>query len=365
MSANRPGLAIAELEQALRQDPGNHEIMKSLGNAHKAAGDLGKAADCYRRSLGRAADYAPSLYNLGLVLHELNRLEEAEELFRRAHQITPNDADILVHLGVILCKRSRFAEGADMFRTALRVAPEDPKLWLWLARACHEIPHEIDESIQCLRKCIALDPGFADAYCQLGVAYRKVGDSRQAAEAFGKALELEPGSADAIDGLGDMLQDEGRLDEAIEHWKKAVEIQPDNIAASNGLALMLVHTGDNAGAITQWQNTLRFDPDNFDAANNLAWLLCTTNDPGLRDPAQALELARHAVELAREASPAAYRTLAVAYAENSRFDEAITAAQHGIALCEAIGNRALAADLERCVEIFKNGKTWREARNPQ
>jgi len=131
---------ILALEQALRQDPENHEIAKNLGNAHKAAGDLGRAADCYRRSLILAPDYQPSLYNLGLLLHEQHRLDEAEPLFRRAREITPGDTDVLVHLGVILCKRSRFAEGADQFRSALRNAPEDPGLWLLLGKACREIP---------------------------------------------------------------------------------------------------------------------------------------------------------------------------------------------------------------------------------
>jgi len=39
-----PGTVLADLERALRQDPGNHEIAKNLGNAYRAAGDLVLAA---------------------------------------------------------------------------------------------------------------------------------------------------------------------------------------------------------------------------------------------------------------------------------------------------------------------------------
>ena len=262
--AGRSADASVDPQQGLE-----HEIAKNLGNAHKAAGDLDRAIDCYRRSLGIAPDYVPSLYNLGLVLHETGHLEEAEVLFRRAHEITPGDADTLVHLGAILCKQSRFADGAQMFRAALRLAPEDPKLWFLLARACHEIPHQIDESIQCLRKCLELKPGFADAYCELGMAYRKLGDSRQAAEAFGKALELQPDSTEAMDGLGGILQDDGRIDDEIEHYRTAIRSWPDSARPYNGLGCALLLKGREAEAADCFRKAIGLQPEFADALYNL------------------------------------------------------------------------------------------------
>ncbi len=218
-------LALAELEQALRRDPGNHEIVKNLGNAHKAAGDLDKAAECYRRSVDLAPGYAPALYNLGLLLHERNQLDEAEALFRRAREAAPGDADVLVHLGVILCKRARFAEGADAFRAALRATPDDPRLWLWLGRACHES-----------------------------------GDLRQAAESFGKALELQPDSIDALCGLGCALTLEGRLGEAVDSFRTAVGLQADFADAHHNLAIVLGLLGEHDQALRCSEEALRLKP---------------------------------------------------------------------------------------------------------
>ena len=78
----------------------------------------------------------------------------------------------------------------------------------------------------------------------------------------------------------------------------------------------------------------------------------------------AVELASRAVQLTRESNPAMLRTLAVALAENRRFDEAVAVTGRALRLAEASGRSELVSDLTRCLEIFKAGKSWRESRAP-
>ena len=191
------------------------------------------------------------------------------------------------------------------------------------------------------------------------------GQGDEAIAHYRRAIEMRSGNSGAQDGLAAALAAQHKVDEAIEHWQKALEIQPDNLRASNSLALMLVHKGDYAGAVKQWENTLRYDPDDGDAANNAAWVLATSPDPGVRNPGKALELAELAARLGKDRNAGVLRTLAVAYAENGRFDEAISAAEQGLRLAEAAGNTSLASELRRFVELFKQGRSWREARSPQ
>jgi tetratricopeptide (TPR) repeat protein len=188
------------------------------------------------------------------------------------------------------------------------------------------------------------------------------GQTNEAIEHYERAIQMRSGNAGAQDGLARVLAGQQKVDAAIEHWKKALEIQPDNLPASNALALMFVHRGEYANAVAQWQNTLAFDPDNADAANNLAWVLASTTDNDLRNPAKALELAQRAAKLTNQKNPAVLRTLTVAYGENRQFNEAIATAERALHLAEFSGNSALAADLRRCLELFKNGKSWSEGR---
>ena len=178
----------------------------------------------------------------------------------------------------------------------------------------------------------------------------------EAIEHYRRAIEMRSGNSGAQHGLATALAQQRKVDEAIEHYKKALELQPDNIEASNDLALLFVHRGDYADAIAQWQNSLRYEPDDGNALNNLAWALATCTDAQLRDPPKAIELAQRANRLANDANPIVLRTLAVAYAANRQFDEAMATAERGARLAEASGNDSLAADLRRYIDMFKRGQ---------
>lgn len=257
LSGNRPDLALAELEQALRLDPRNQEFIKSLGNAHKAMGSREKAVDCYRRSLALMPDYLPSLYNLGLILHEMNRLEEAEELFRRFCEIEPRDVDVLIHLGLVYCKRSQFADGERTFRLALKIAPGNPFLWMCLGNACREL-----------------------------------GNSGEAVAAYRAALELEPGSADALDGLGNILQEQGRLDEAIENYRAAIRSAPGSAVSYTGLGCALLRKNSLDEAVESFRKAIGLQPDLAGAHLNLGNALSLRGacDLAVRSYQTALEL---------------------------------------------------------------------------
>jgi len=82
--------------------------------------------------------------------------------------------------------------------------------------------------------------------------------------------------------------------------------------------------------IRAYEHALRLQPDNPEVLNNLAWLYATCEDPGYRDPQQALALAQKAAAL----SPAAHimDTLAESYYANGKYSEAILAARTALKL---------------------------------
>ena len=88
------------------------------------------------------------------------------------------------------------------------------------------------------------------------------------------------------------------------------------------------------------------DPDYAFAYNNLAWVFATAPDAVFRNGNRALELAERAVELDREA--ATLDTLAAAYAEVGRFDEAIRTQLQAIALLKKEDENRYMADLREC-----------------
>jgi predicted O-linked N-acetylglucosamine transferase (SPINDLY family) len=273
LRGNQPALAIVELEQAVKLDPANAVYLNHLGNARKAAGDLQGALASYRRALEAAPAYVSARYNLGLVLRDLNRTEEAELHFLWIHERDPGDVDVLFNLADICAAQSRFEDSARLYRAAVDRAPEDPYLWLGLATAHKSIPGQLDESMRCLRRCVELMPGLAEAQFLIGNILLDEGRADEAAAHYRKAIESSPGHAEARNNLGNVLLRQGRLDEAIECYRKAIELAPGLALAHLNLGSACSLRGAYDQALESYEAALRLQPDNAAARGCLLFEL--------------------------------------------------------------------------------------------
>jgi len=90
-----------------------------------------------------------------------------------------------------------------------------------------------------LEKAIALDPGFPEAHCNLGVAYMVMNRTAEAAAEFRRAVELDPGNAVSRTNLAVALTALGRQDEAEVEVRTAVGLDSTHAQAHFLLGLLL------------------------------------------------------------------------------------------------------------------------------
>jgi protein O-mannosyl-transferase len=205
------------------------------------------------------------------------------------------------------------------------------------------------------RHTLAITPDSDVAHVGLGGVLFVQGQIDESIDHYERALRLRDGNIAAHFGLARALAAKQKVDPAISHLQKTLNIQPDYIAASNDLGVLLASKGDIKQAIAAWRQTLSFDPENPDAANNIAWIRATAADADLRDGKEALGLARLALKMGGE-NPVILRTLAAAEAENGQFAEATATAERAQVLAQKNGDRAMAENLERCIELFRRGE---------
>ncbi len=127
------------------------------------------------------------------------------------------------------------------------------------------------------------------------------------------------------------------------------------VLAGNGV----LSQGDVRRAIRWYERALEVQPNDGDAHNNLAWLFATHPDAGVRNGIAAIEHAEVADRLDPE-NPSVLDTLAAAYAEQSRFAEAIATAERGIQGAAAAGQQRLGESMQHHLKTLKSKQPIRD-----
>ena len=121
-----------------------------------------------------------------------------------------------------------------------------------------------------------------------------------------------------------------RLDDAGVQFREALKIEPDSVRYHQSLAFVFMRQQKTAKAIAELDEILRLAPNDADTMKNIAWFLATNPDASVRDGRRALALAQQANELAHDSDPFILISLAAAYAETGRSEEAVeTASEAG------------------------------------
>ncbi len=170
------------------------------------------------------------------------------------------------------------------------------------------------------------------------------------------------------------LEKEKRYAESAARWQSLLAIAPEDQDVRRHLGMTLLLAGrraeaapyletrapDNteaptepAEALKHWLASIRVSPNNPTALRRAAWILATNES--LRNGSEAQALAVRALLLTGPKDAATLDTLAAAYAENNRFDDAIATARRAIA-----ADPAMAPAIQPRIERYQTGQPWRE-----
>ena len=105
------------------------------------------------------------------------------------------------------------------------------------------------------------------------------------------------------------------VEDAMEQLNAAIKLTPHHAAAYLKRGTLHQEIGNWQAALEDYEMARERAPDDYAAWNHLAMLLAACPVDELRNGAQAVEYAQKACELTEWNSPAAWNTLAVAYAE--------------------------------------------------
>jgi tetratricopeptide (TPR) repeat protein len=321
-------------------------------------GQYEAAAAEWRKALEISPEDARAQNNLGFALANTGRIDEAVGHWRKAAEINPEYADVYRNLGRAMLRKGNFDEAAANWRKALELDPDDvetrDRLGFALLRQ-----GRFEEASAHLRKAAALDPKDAEARYNLGVALLHQGGFDEAILHFRKAIELDPGNAQAYNDLGVSLLRKGRLQEAAASFEKAVESGRDYAQAHFNLGNVLYMLARVPEAVAWWRAGLRLEPDHLSTLNQTALVLAACAEASVRSGSEAVKLAARAVEITNSREPEPLDTLAAAYAESGRFEQAAATARRALALALQANKQALAEDIKTRIALYAAEKPFR------
>ena len=333
--------------------------------------------------------------NVGVALSDLNRLKEAIEHDEQAIRLKPDFADAYSNLGFLLDLSGRAPEAIQQLERALSLDPDSAGAHNNYGRALVSLGR-IDEAMGHYQQALRIRPEFAEAYYNLGYAFLAKGQYLEAVDNFEKSLRIKPGFAEAHNNLagtlvslgrlpeamdeyqqairlkadypephhnlGNVLVHLGRADEAIEHYKRAVQIKPGLFDAQFRLMASLVQAGRFREAIEHGREAVHMMPNHAQFHQLFAWLIAAHEPADGVDPKEAVQLAERACDLTGRRDSGCLDTLAVAYAADGRFDEAIATAKEAWRLAQAAGQDSWAEEIHVRIQLYRDHKPYREPR---
>lgn len=162
--------AIAPMQQALRLNPIDVDMLSNYGLARSLKGDLVQAEVLLRQAVSHAPGFTQGWINLAIVMRGQARLEAAELAYRRALEVGGAAPGVLINLGILLGEMHRFAEAEECTRQALACNPKMVQAHVSLGMLLKD-QGKLAESLDVLRGAIALCPTDEAAHsCYLFVA---------------------------------------------------------------------------------------------------------------------------------------------------------------------------------------------------
>lgn len=218
------------------------------------------------------------------------------------------------------------------------------------------------EAITHFERALHNAPRLATAHGSLGAALLKIGQVEAALSHFQQSLESKPNQASVHSSMAVALLEIGRVDESMTHLRKALEIDPNDGDTHYNLGNTFLQMGRARESLAAYNQAIKINPADAHALNNMAWILATWPDALIRDGNKAVALAERADSLTQGESPVIGATLAAAYAESGRFDDAVKRAQRALQLAIAQGDRAGADSIRAQLEFYQSGSAFRDRR---
>lgn len=202
-----------------------------LGLAYQQQGQLSEAEESFREAQKLAPIHAGVNVNLGFVLFQQQKFEDAIEYLMKAAENAPDSsalqASALTTIADVYEAMQQHDKSEEYYQQALAIDPENPTILNNYSYSLAQRNERLGEALEMVKKALEKDPDNGAFLDTMGWVYFKMTDFEQALTFIKRALEIRNNSAEVHEHLGDVYDKLGETELAVQSWQQARELEPD------------------------------------------------------------------------------------------------------------------------------------------
>ena len=239
--------AIAEATTLIGRAANDAEAWNVLGTARQLAGDDAGAEEAFRKALGLAPGYVVARHNLGALLTQLSRSEEALVELDAARAAGLGGPELAHNRASALMALGRFDDSRATLEAALAESPEAINLHGLLARLRY-MQGDTD-FVSHLAAAIERAPDNTALSVACSQLLRGAEKLDAAMETMERALAGSSETATLLAEMSAVHHDRGEFDEALDFARRAVATSPEEAVLRDLEIQALLSLGEGAAAM--------------------------------------------------------------------------------------------------------------------
>jgi arylsulfatase A-like enzyme/Flp pilus assembly protein TadD len=219
-------------------------------------GKVKPATDLLNQVITERNDLANAYVHLAAIHFNEKNQEEALDILKKGFSTNSQSYQIFSKYVNVLARSGRFEKVLELFQAHyFKEMDHDPKIWNLMAMA-HLNSGDPDGAKKALEQAIPLDPrlplthyNYGKLYAWIAIENQERGAVAKSLDSFKKAIELDPNFADAYIDLGVAYLRSGEQEGGIYCLEKALEIKPNSPLAVYDLGLAYLNSGNKSEAL--------------------------------------------------------------------------------------------------------------------
>ena len=321
-ASDRPALARAWNEEALRLDPNYWPARLALAELRLQEGDVEEALSILERSREEGVQDIRLSAILANAYRQNEQYDRAIDEINDVIAQAPDNEEFIFIRGRIYFDRGNYATAREDFSNAYDLNPRFYDAYFYVGRTALA-EEDFSTATRIFRHVLDYQPENGEVHYFMGRTFEADGSHNQALDSYAEAIDTDPefvaDNPDVLVRRARLLIDTGRTPQAARDLDRALEIAPDNPDALYAAGLLAYEENNYGNAIDHLRRVVDHDETLADAQYRLGMSLIYQDRD--QEGARHLQLAvRHGYE-----DPQIYRTMGYLYRDLGQRGDAIDA----------------------------------------